>query len=110
MSPCLLYTSGNLIDLPCLDTVFSGSYTGSQPSCAAPAPPSAQVSQTAYAYDQSPSPSGARGNLTAMTRWLNGGTSPISKTVYNSSGMPIQKLSLIHIFVICPVVNREREL
>ena len=86
------YYAGNLIDLPCLDTVFSGSYTGSQPSCAAPAPPSAQVSQTAYAYDQSPSPSGARGNLTAMTRWLNGGTSPISKTVYNSSGMPIQKI------------------
>ncbi len=86
------YYAANLIDLPCLDTVFSGSYTGSQPSCTAPAPPAAQVSQTAYAYDQSPSPSGARGNLTAVTRWLKGGTSPITKTVYNSNGMPIQKI------------------
>jgi hypothetical protein len=81
------YYAANLIDLPCLDTVFSGHYTGSQPSCTAPAPPSTQVPQTSYAYDQSPSPSGARGNLTAVTRWLNGGTSPIWKTVYTGYGI-----------------------
>jgi RHS repeat-associated protein len=87
------YYAANLIDLPCLVTVFSGSQseTPPQPSCTAPAPPSNQVSQTSYAYDQSPSPSGAKGNLTSVTRWLNLGTSPVSKTTYNSSGMPIYK-------------------
>jgi RHS repeat-associated protein len=86
------YYAANLIDLPCLDTVFSGNYTGSRPSCTAPAPPAAQVSQTTYAYDQNSCLSGARGNLTAVTRWLNGGTSPTSKTVYNCNGMPTQKI------------------
>ncbi len=86
------YYAVNLIDLPCLDTVFSGNYTGSQSSCTAPGAPPAQMSQSAYAYDQSPSPSGALGNLTAVTRWLNTGASPVSSTVYNSYGMPIKKI------------------
>jgi RHS repeat-associated protein len=72
------YYAANLIDLPSVDTVLNQQ--------------GAQVSQTSYAYDQSPSPSGARGNLTSVTRWLNGGTSPLSKTVYNASGMPVQKI------------------
>ena len=86
------YYAANLIDLACLDTVFSGSYAPLQPSCTAPAPPAAQVSQSTYAYDQSPSPTSARGNLTSVTRWLSGGTSPVYKTVYNTSGMKTQKI------------------
>jgi len=86
------YWAANLIDLPCVDTVFSGKYLGTQASCVAPAPPSTQASQTTFGYDESPSPSGARGNPTSVTRWLKGGTSPVSKTVYNASGMPTQKI------------------
>ena len=87
------YYAANLIDLPCLVTVFSGpqSETPPQPSCTAPAPPSNQASQTSYAYDQNP-PScpttGVKGNLTSVTRWLKIGTPPVSTTTYNCNGMP----------------------
>jgi RHS repeat-associated protein len=87
------YYAANLIDLPCIDTVFSGNQSDTQTSCTASgSPPSNQASQTIYAYDQSPSPQGARGNLTAVTRWLSTGSSPVSQTVYSSYGMPIEKI------------------
>lgn len=93
------YYAANLIDLPCLDTFFSGNYTSSQPSCTAPAAPSSQMSQTTYAYDQSQyTTSGSLGNLTSVTRWLSGGTSPVSHLVYiaagggTTHGMPTQKI------------------
>jgi RHS repeat-associated protein len=89
------YWAANLIDLPCLSTAFSGTYAGAQTGCTAPAPPSNQVSQNSFAYDQSPSPTSVRGNLTAVTRWLKSGTSPVSKTVYNTNGMPTQKIDPI---------------
>jgi RHS repeat-associated protein len=87
------YYAANLIDLPCLDTVFSGSYTGSQTSCTAPTPPATQVSQSSYAFDESAySPMGSLGNLTSVMRWLKGGTSPASHTAYNTNGMPVQMI------------------
>jgi RHS repeat-associated protein len=85
------YWAANMMDLPCLTTVLSGQTTSAQPSCTAGPPPSSQGAQTSYAYDQSPSPSGARGNLTSVTRWLNLGSSPVTKTTYNAYGMPIYK-------------------
>jgi len=42
------YWAANLIDLPCLDTVFTGSYNGGQPGCTAPAPPSNQTSKPVF--------------------------------------------------------------
>jgi len=87
------YYAANLIDLPCLDTLFSGSYTGTQPSCTAPTPPTNQSSQTSYLYDEPAYvPSGVSGALTTVTRWLKGGTSPSSHTFYNTQAMPIEKL------------------
>lgn len=86
------YYAANLIGLPCLDTVFSGNFTGTQSGCAAGTPPASQVSQTSYVYDETPSPSGARGNLTSVTNWLKGGTSPVTKKVFNANGMPIRKI------------------
>jgi RHS repeat-associated protein len=81
------YYAANLIDLPSTDTVLSGNQQGSQ------------VSQTSYTYDESQyTTPGTRGNLTSVTRWLNGGTSPISHTAYIGSGqkpsygMPTQKI------------------
>lgn len=47
------------------------------------------ASETDYGYDESGSPSGARGNQTSVTRVLSGGN-VVSRTVYNSQGMPIQ--------------------
>jgi YD repeat-containing protein len=44
---------------------------------------------TTYAYDQSGSPQGARGNLTSVTRTNSSGASPTTQTVYNSQGLPI---------------------
>jgi RHS repeat-associated protein len=86
------YYAANLVELPCLDTVFTGNYTGTQTSCTAAAPPASQAAQTSYAYDESPSPPGTRGNLTSVTKWLKGGTSPVAKTVFNTNGMPTQKI------------------
>jgi RHS repeat-associated protein len=86
------YYAANLVALPCLDTVFSGNYTGTQASCTAGTPPASQAAQTSYAYDQVPSPTGTRGNLTSVTKWLKGGTSPEAQTVFNTNGMAIQKI------------------
>lgn len=86
------YYAANLIALPCLDTVFTGSYTGTQASCTAGTPPASQAAQTSYAYDQAPSPTGTRGNLTSVTKWLKSGTSPVIQTVFNTNGMPVQKI------------------
>ena len=90
------YWAANLIDLPCLDTVFTGSYNGGQPGCTAPAPPSNQTSQTSFLYDE-PAYMQGQGNeiglQTTLTRWLKGGTSPSSHTVYGAiEGMPIEKI------------------
>lgn len=89
------YYAANLIDLPCLTTVFTGTQAGTQSTCIAGTPQSNQASQTSYAYDESAyGPSGARGNLTSLTSWLNtGGASPVSHTFYNTYGMPIQKVA-----------------
>jgi YD repeat-containing protein len=91
------YYGANLIDLPCLDTMFTGSYGGKQTTCTAPAPPGSQASQTSYFYDENNgSPQGARGNLTTVTRWLAGGAWPSSHTVYDNTGkapgMPVTKI------------------
>lgn len=47
-----------------------------------------KAAETDYYYDQSPSPSGAFGNLTSTVQWLNTGTSLTSQAAYNSQGMP----------------------
>ena len=83
------YYAANLIDLPCLATTFQGVSSSSPATCAVGSAPSSQA-QTGYAYDQSPSPAGALGNVTSVTRWLTTG-SPVSKTTYNPNGMPTYK-------------------
>ena len=86
------YWSANLVDLPCLDTVLSGSATITQTTCTPSSTPGNQASQTSYIYDENNgSPQGAKGDLTSVIRWLNIGTSPASHTVYSSYGMPTQK-------------------
>jgi RHS repeat-associated protein len=90
------YYAANLIDLPCLDTAFTGAYTGTQTSCTAPAAPSSQASQTSYFYDESAYvPSGVIGAQTTVTPWLKSGTSPSSHTFYNAQAMPTEKLDPI---------------
>jgi len=87
------YYAANLIDLTCVDTIFSGNYLGAQPSCTAPAPPGAQVAQTSYTYDESAyGPTGTRGNLTSVVNWLKSGPQPTSHIAYYSTGMPFQKI------------------
>lgn len=92
------YYAANLIDLPCLDTIFSGIYNGGQPSCTPPTAPSNQVVQTSYSYDQSTYNGGATslGNQTSVTRWLQGTTAanwPTTHIYYTpaSFGMPVKK-------------------
>jgi len=88
------YYAANLIDLPCLDTIFSGSYAGTspmnpQPTCTASAAAANQMAQTSYVYDQnsySNCANGSAGNLTSVARWLQGSTnSPTTHTYYCSS-------------------------
>jgi RHS repeat-associated protein len=68
------YLSANLISQPASVTILNGSGT--------------QVATTSYSYDSyNGSPQGVFGNLTAVTRWLNGGTNPTTQFVYNSNGM-----------------------
>jgi RHS repeat-associated protein len=68
------YLTANLLDLPYSVTVFNGS--------------GQQSAMTTYGYDENNgSPQGVFGNQTSVTRWLSGGTSPKSQTVYNSAGM-----------------------
>lgn len=83
------YQTANLINFPCLATIYSGSTTTSQPNCAVPSVQSNQVAQTQYAYDENNgSPQGVRGNNTSVTRWLSGGTSPREQRVFTPEGMP----------------------
>jgi YD repeat-containing protein len=52
-----------------------------------------QVASTTYAYDENNgSPQGVLGNLTSTTKWLNGGTSPKTQTVYSTQGMSIKTI------------------
>ena len=52
-----------------------------------------QFAQTSYGYDENNgSPQGILGNLTSGTHWSNIGSSPKTQTVYNSQGMPTQKI------------------
>jgi YD repeat-containing protein len=105
------YYAANLIDLPCLDTVLTGSYTGQtptnpQPGCSATF--ANQIAQTSYAYDE-PAPlsyTGSMGNQTSATRWLQGstigstsvcssnGSGPTTHNYYTAAsfGMPVDKL------------------
>jgi RHS repeat-associated protein len=48
-----------------------------------------KAAETDYYYDQSPSPSGAYGNLTSTATWLSGSSFTTTTTSYNSQGMPI---------------------
>jgi YD repeat-containing protein len=108
----LNYYAANLIDLPCLDTVYFGSFAGvsqtnPQPSCTPPTVATNQIAQTQYQYDQQPtysSCSTAAGNSTSVIRWLNGGNSVITHTYYGSAsgtrpaavcGMPQAKADAI---------------
>jgi RHS repeat-associated protein len=87
------YWAANLVDLPCLDTTFTGAYSGAQSTCTAPAPPASQASQTSYLYDESAYvPSTVLGAQTTVTRWLNTGSSPSAHTFYNAQAMPTEKL------------------
>jgi RHS repeat-associated protein len=87
------YQTANLLDYVCLVTVYGSGVVPQQTSCSPPAVQANQVAQTIYGYDESNgSPQGIFGNQTSVTRWLNGGTSPKSQTVFNAQGMPIKKI------------------
>ena len=94
------YYAANLIDLPCLDTVYNGASTTPQPTCTPPTPSSSQMSQTAYGYDE-PSymdypGTAVRGNGTSVSRWLQGSTPIVTRNRYQQSvnpyGLPSQKI------------------
>jgi RHS repeat-associated protein len=83
------YQNANLIDFPCLETTYGAGSIPNQPHCTAPAVQANQAAQTQHGYDENNgSPQGIHGNDTSVTRWLNGGTSPRSQTVFTSQGMP----------------------
>src|SRR6266704_2244967 len=83
------YLTANILDSPCLLTVYGpGPMPPPPTSCAPPSVQANQDAQTAYGYDENNgSPQGVYGNQTSVTRWLNGGTSPKTQYVYNSNGM-----------------------
>ncbi len=67
------YLNNNLLNLPASVQIKDGGGT--------------QRAYTTYAYDESPSPSGALGNLTSTHRWLNTtGGYLVSTSVYDSNG------------------------
>jgi YD repeat-containing protein len=45
------------------------------------------AAQTNFSYDQSPSPSGAKGNLTAISRFVSSGSSVQTQKQYNANGV-----------------------
>ena len=87
------YITPNILDRPCLVTVYGPGAVPSQTSCTPPAAQPNQAAQTIYAYDENNgSPQGFLGNQTSVTRWSNVGTSPKAQAVYNSQGMPTQQV------------------
>lgn len=87
------YKSANLINLPCLVTTYGAGSVSQPTSCTASSTPSNQIAQASYSYDENNgSPQGALGNRTSFTRWLNGGSSPKTQTIYNSQGMPTKEI------------------
>jgi RHS repeat-associated protein len=72
------FLSANLLDSVASTTIVDGSAN--------------QAANTTYGYDENNgSPQGVFGNQTSVIRWLSGGNSPKSQTVYNTQGMPAQK-------------------
>jgi RHS repeat-associated protein len=89
------YYAANLVDLPCVTMILTGTYSGTQSTCTPPlnSPPSNQAAQTIYYYDFSGYvPAGAIGLETALYRWGNAYQSSISYTYYNAQGMPTEKV------------------
>jgi len=87
------YQAANLLDLPCVVTVYGPGSVPQTTGCTPPAVQANQLAQTIAAYDENNgSPQGVLGNPTSATHWLNGGTSPKTQVVYNSQGMPTQKI------------------
>ncbi len=79
----------NLVDLPCLETTYSGAQSGTLTSCTPVGVTSNQASQTQYFYDEAAYvPSGKIGLPSTVTRWLKNGSSPSSHTAYNTQAMP----------------------
>jgi hypothetical protein len=75
------YLTANLLALPSQVAVFAG--TGGTGNCGA----NGAIACTTYGYDESPSPAGAHGNQTSVSRWLNTtGTSKKTTNVYNTDG------------------------
>lgn len=87
------YQAANMIELPCLVTVYGSGSVPQQPSCTPPSVQANQAAQTIYGYDESNgSPQGVFGNQTSLTRWLNTGASPKTQAVYNYQGMPTKEI------------------
>jgi len=84
------YLNANLLNLPCVVTVYGPGSVPQASGCTPPANQSNQVAQTVYGYDENNgSPQGTYGNLTSVAKWLNtGGGSVETSMVYNSHGMP----------------------
>jgi YD repeat-containing protein len=84
------YYAGNLLTLPCLQSVYSPSQPAGVPIQCAISAQTNLLAETSYGYDEpNGSPSGIRGNQTSVSRWLNTGGDPVKTTaVYNSQGMP----------------------
>jgi YD repeat-containing protein len=72
------YLNANLLDLPSSVVTTDGSGN--------------RAAETDYYYDQSPSPTGAYGNLTEISQWLSSGSPVTNETEYNTQGMPIETI------------------
>jgi YD repeat-containing protein len=87
------YQAANLLATPCVVTTYGAGSVPQPSGCTPPAVQANQVAQTIFGYDENNgSPQGVLGNQTSVTRWLNGGPPPKSQTVYNTQGMPSQKI------------------
>jgi RHS repeat-associated protein len=101
------YLANNLLDLPCLVTVYGPGSVPAQPNCTPPTFQSNQVAQMTYGYDETSLQSTGvsltgesyPGNQTSVHRWLNGSTTAttncnvtvsngylVSKKVYYNTG------------------------
>jgi YD repeat-containing protein len=71
------YLTANLLDLPASIITTDGSN---------------RISETDYGYDESPSPTGARGHATTVGKWLDTANSFLStKMTFSSQGMPTDR-------------------
>ncbi|MGA9669745.1 MAG: hypothetical protein WBQ94_11075 [Terracidiphilus sp.] len=85
------YLTANMMDLVASETVYDGG--GNQAASSANSYDESSYLTASGVSTQHTSPiTAVRGNLTSVSRWLNGGTNPVSHTNWYDSGVPYQTL------------------